>query len=150
MDQRAKRVELSVERGCSRQRGSFLGFGIAFILWSIVFAVMVLMDPESPPYWLLVFLGVALFVGIGVYMIREWLTTRWDWDANGITHTSGKRVTHLQWADITSAKWVIGGWRVTGPNGAVSCGHHVLGYNVISDALIKYRPDLAHATLLRA
>lgn len=148
--QRYQCVQPTVEQGVARYPGMFFSFGIAVALFALAFAVLPIARPNARSEWSIIVLAVFGLLGVSYYLIRTWLVKRWEWDAEGVTFISGKRITRLPWADITSGKWLIGGWRVTGPSGSVPCWYNVVGYYVLSDALIKNRPDMAHITSLRA
>lgn len=149
IDRRLK-AQPNVEQGFGRYPGSFLSYGIVIGLLALGFAALPVTRAESRPEWPIILPVAVLLLALSYYCIHKWLVTRWEWDAEGVTFISGNRVTRLPWADIAGGKWLIGGWRITGPNGPVSCWYSVVGYYALSDALIKHRPDLARVTHLRA
>ena len=144
------RIKSTDTQGVARYPGHFLAMGIAIGLGIPLLITLAVVRTESVHNWMILFV-VALFgAGVSVHALRAWLTKRWMWDEEGVTYVSGKRVTTLRWDDITGGKWLIGGWRIYGPSGAVSCWHNIVGYYALSDALVKHRPDLARVTHLRA
>lgn len=147
---RNRRIILSAEQGSTRYPGMYLSTGIAALVGAVVLATLVTTQGDVRADWFIFFLFSLVLVGVGAHSIRAWLVNKWEWDTAGITHVSGKRVTRIAWADISSGKWLIGGWRITGPNGSISCWQHVIGYDLMSETLIRHRPDFAHITSLRA
>lgn len=143
-------VVLNVDQGRARYPGMVCSFGVVGLVMALVVIAFTALEAELWPYWPIAVLVALVLAGTGAYSIRMWTMTRWEWNADSITLALGKRITSVRWSDITHAKWLIGGWRITGPAGAVSSWYNVVGYDVMTEALIKHRPDLAHITHLRA
>jgi MFS family permease len=144
-----RRINPSVTQGEGRYPGFYLSGSIAVGLAVLLLVAIAIM--HSWDDWPFLLALVLLGIGVCIYLLRSWLVNRWDWDNEGVRHTSGKRVTMLRWGDITGGKWLIGGgWRIHGLAGSISCWFDIIGYDVLSEALIKHRPDLAHITSLRA
>lgn len=150
ISQRRRKVRPTVEQGFARYPGTLMSWGIAIGLLALTFPALLVARPDARSEWPIILPAVIVSLGLSYYCIHKWLVTRWEWDAEGVTFVSGKRTTRLPWAAIISGKWLIGGWRITGLDGSISCWHTVTGHDVLSDALIKHRPDLAGITLLRS
>lgn len=145
---RTKLVELRADHGRSVFGGVMLITGIGALAFATTIAVAIALDlggvRSLSPDWPIGVVLTVVFGGAGLFFMRGWLRTRWTWDAEGITHIEGKRATRLPWSAIVSldkVSWHT--WRATAADGQVYWSRYMIGWEMINDAIRKYRPDLA-------